>query len=60
MDKRTLIINMGALAELAKAFSIPVILSTVNVHAGANKNTISQIREHLRELPSYDRISINA
>lgn len=60
MDKRTLIINMGALAELAKAFSIPVILSTVNVRTGANKNTIPQIREHLGDLLSYERTSINA
>ncbi len=60
MDKRDLIMNMGVLAELAKAFKLPVILSTVNVRTGANKDTIPQIREHLGDIPSYDRTSINA
>lgn len=60
MDKRDLIMNMGVLAELAKAFKLPVILSTVNVRTGANKDTIPQIREHLGNIPSYDRTSINA
>ncbi len=60
MDKRDLIMNMGVLAELAKAFSLPVILSTVNVRTGVNKDTIPQIREHLGDIPSYDRTSINA
>lgn len=60
MDKRMLILNMGVLAELAKAFKLPVILSTVNVRTGANKDTIPQIREHLEGVISYDRTTINA
>jgi len=60
MDKRDLIMNMGVLAELAKAFSLPVILSTVNVRTGANKDTIPQIKDKLGDIISYDRTSINA
>ncbi len=60
MDKRMLIMNMGVLVELAKAYKLPVILSTVNVRTGANKDTIPQIRQHLGDIPSYDRTSINA
>lgn len=60
MDKRMLIMNMGVLAELAKAYKLPVILSTVNVRTGANKDTIPQIRQHLGDIASYDRTSINA
>ena len=60
MDKRMLIMNMGVLAELAKAYNVPVILSTVNVRTGANKDTIPQIREKLGGITSYDRTSINA
>lgn len=60
MDKRMLIMNMEALASLAKAYKLPVILSTVNVQTGVNKDTIPQIRKHLEGITSYDRTSINA
>jgi Amidases related to nicotinamidase len=60
MDKRMLIMNMGVLAELAKAYKLPVILSTVNVRTGVNKDTIPPIRERLGDVYSYDRTSINA
>lgn len=60
MDKRDLIMNMGVLAELAKAYKLPVILSTVNVRTGVNKDTIPQIKGRLGDIPSYDRTSINA
>lgn len=60
MDKRDLIMNMGVLAELATAYKLPVILSTVNVRTGANKDTIPQIHEKLGDIKSYDRTSINA
>ncbi|WP_029906203.1 hydrolase [Prevotella sp. 10(H)] len=60
MDKRDLIMNMGVLAELAQAFNLPVILSTVNVRTGANKDTIPQIKDKLGDIVSYDRTTINA
>ena len=60
MDKNMLITNMGILTDLAKAFKLPIILSTVNVRTGVNKETIPEIRSHLEGITSYDRTSINA
>lgn len=60
MDKRDLIMNMGTLAELAIAYKLPVILSTVNVATGVNKDTIPQLKSKLGNITSYDRTSINA
>lgn len=60
MDKNMLIHNMGMLADLAQAFNLPTILSTVNVRTGVNKDTIPEIRTHIGDIPSYDRTSINA
>ncbi|AMV61935.1 Hydrolase, isochorismatase family [Pediococcus damnosus] len=41
-------------------FKVPVILSTVNVKNGRNKDTIAPIKNLLPDLPSYDRTTINA
>lgn len=60
MDKRELITNMGVLAELAKAYDLPVILSTVNVRTGMNHDTVPAIHQKFGDIPSYDRTSINA
>ncbi len=60
MDKKMLIVNMGLLADLAKVFKLPVILSTVNVNTGVNRETIPEIRSHLQGITSYDRTTINA
>ncbi|MDU1904000.1 MAG: hydrolase [Dysgonomonas sp.] len=60
MDKLSLITNMGFLADLAKSFKVPVILSTVNVRTGVNKDTIPEIHKHLEGITSYDRTTINA
>src|ERR1700728_3254781 len=60
MDRKQLIANITATAQIAKAYNLPVILSTVNVKTGVNKDTIPQIREVVGNIPSYDRTSINA
>ena len=60
MDRKQLIANITATVMAAKTYNLPVILSTVNVKSGANKDTIPQIRELLGGIPSYDRSSINA
>ncbi len=60
MDRQQLIANIAVTVQAAKAYNLPVILSTVNVKTGANKDTIPQIREILGDIPSYDRTSINA
>jgi nicotinamidase-related amidase len=60
MDRKQLIANIVATAQIAKAYNLPIVLSTVNVKTGVNKDTIPQIREVLGSIPSYDRTSINA
>lgn len=60
MDKRELIMNMGVLADLAKAYDLPIILSTVNVKTGMNHDTLPVIRQKFGNIPSYDRTTINA
>jgi len=46
--------------ELAQAYGVPVIHSTVNVATGRNKSTIPQLARLLGDVPVYDRTSINA
>ena len=60
MDRKQLIANIVATAQIAKTYNLPVILSTVNVKTGANKDTIPQIKNILGNVNSYDRTSINA
>ncbi len=60
MPRHLLISNMVAVAGLTKAFGMPIVLSTVNVKTGINKETITPLLEVLQGLPSYDRTSINA
>jgi nicotinamidase-related amidase len=60
MDRSQLVKNIVITAELAKLFKIPVILSTVNVKTGNNKETIPSLKSALGNIPSYDRTSINA
>jgi nicotinamidase-related amidase len=60
MDKYTLVQNVVALAKLAKVFKIPVVVSTVNVKTGVNGPTIPQLAHEVKDLPSYDRTTINA
>jgi len=60
MDRKQLIANIIATAQIAKTYGLPVILSTVNVKTGVNKDTIPGLKEVLKDMPSYDRTSINA
>lgn len=55
-----LVNNVVALAKTAKAFGLPIILSTVNVNNGVNPDTIPQLKEVLYDVKSYDRTQINA
>ncbi|MBC7910378.1 MAG: isochorismatase family protein, partial [Pyrinomonadaceae bacterium] len=52
--------NIVNTAKIAMAYKLPIVLSTVNVQSGLNKETITQLREVLKGVPSYDRTSINA
>ncbi len=60
MDRNQMIQNVVALVRMAKLFKIPIVHSTVNVKTGRNQPPIPQIRQVTKDLPSYDRTSINA
>ena len=60
MSRYQLVKNIQLVAEIAMAFKIPVILTTVNVKTGANKDTITSLVEIFKGVPSYDRTAINA
>ncbi|MDF2515743.1 MAG: hydrolase [Sphingobacterium sp.] len=60
MDRNDLVRNITALSEMAKGFNIPIVLSTVNVATGRNKETIKALKTVLKDETSYDRTSINA
>ena len=60
MPKKQLIANILTVANLIRSFHIPIILSTVNIKTGANKDTIPSLADALIGIPSYDRTTINA
>lgn len=60
MNRAQLVKNITLVAKIAKAYELPIILSTVNVKTGINKETIPALKEVLGNIPSYDRTSINA
>jgi nicotinamidase-related amidase len=55
-----LIRNIVIVARTARAYGLPVILSTVNVATTRNQETIPPLKQALAGVPSYDRTSINA
>lgn len=60
MDRQLLLNNIAGTASAAKLFKVPIVLSTVNVKTGFNKETVPQLKKHLDGVPSYDRTSINS
>jgi nicotinamidase-related amidase len=60
MERRELIANVVAVANAAKLYGLPVVLSTVNVATGLNTPTIRQLTDVLGEVEPVDRTSINA
>jgi len=60
MDKSTLVANIVNVVKIANIYKLPIVLSTVNVATGRNKDTIAPIKELMKDVPSYDRTSINA
>ena len=60
MDRQILINNIGSVAKMAKVYNLPIVLSTVNVQTGFNKETIPQLKRELEGVPSYDRTTINS
>ena len=53
-------LNICSLARAAKAFDIPVILSTVGVDMKVNGPTIESLRKELLDFVEIDRSSMNA
>ena len=60
MDHHQLINNITVTARLAKLYKVPIVLSTVNVQSGRNKDTIPQLKAILGDQQAIDRTSINA
>ena len=60
MDRNEMVKNVVALIKMAKLYKMPIVHSTVNVKTGLNSPPIPQVRQVTKDLPSYDRTSINA
>jgi nicotinamidase-related amidase len=60
MDRQLLADNIVRVAKIGKAFSLPIVLSTVNVKANSLKPTIPPLKEVLSDLKEIDRTQINA
>ncbi len=58
--RKPMVENMVTVAKLAMSFKLPVVLSTVNVKTGINKETISMLTDVLKGITSYDRTTLNA
>jgi len=60
MNKRHLVANVLAVAQTAKLYGVPTVLSTVNVTTGHNQPMIRPITDLLPGVDILDRTSINA
>ena len=60
MDRQLLVNNISGTTRAAQVFNVPIVLSTVNVKTGNNKETVPQLRKYLEGVASYDRTSIKA
>jgi nicotinamidase-related amidase len=59
VDHDLLVRNMVSVARLARAYGLPVVLSTVNV-ANGQPPTIPELKEVLSDLVEIDRTQINS
>jgi nicotinamidase-related amidase len=60
IDRDLLKRNIVTVARLAKAYGLPIVLSTVNVAANGLPPTIPELKEVLSDLVEIDRTQINA
>lgn len=60
MERQRLVSNIARAVKAAVLYGVPIVHSTVNVLTGINKPAIRAVRELLKEVPTYDRTSINA
>jgi nicotinamidase-related amidase len=52
--------NIKLVAKTAKAFNVPIVLSTVNVASSRNEDTAEGLKKLLDNVPSIDRTSMNS
>jgi nicotinamidase-related amidase len=60
MGHEELVKNVVTVVKAARAYGLPIVLSTVNVKTGVNQPTIQPVAEAIGDAPSIDRTSINA
>jgi len=60
MDQELLTRNIVSTVKLARAFTLPIVHSTVNVASGRSASTIQPLAELLDGFPRIDRTTINA
>lgn len=60
MPQPQLVRNVSETIELAEAFEVPIVLSTVNVATGRNRDTVAALKKLMPDQPTIDRTSINA
>jgi nicotinamidase-related amidase len=60
IDRELLTKNIVSVARIAKAYGLPIVLSTVNVAANGLPPTIPELREVLSDSVEIDRTQINS
>jgi len=60
MDRRLLVDNIVRVARTAKAYGLPIIVSTTGVKSVGNKPTIPELRAVLGDIEPIDRTTLNA
>src|SRR5207247_9166974 len=60
MDHEVLVNHIVKVAKTAIAYSLPIVLSAVNVQTGVNKPTVQPLLDALPHLQSYDRTKLPA
>jgi nicotinamidase-related amidase len=59
-DTSQMVESVVRLAQVGAAFSLPIVLSTVNVSNGTNGPTIEPLRQMVGDVKAFDRTTINA
>lgn len=53
-------LNVKAVCKLARAYDVPVVLSTVGVDLGVNQGTSPELRDELPDVEEIDRTGVNS
>jgi len=60
MDRRLLVDNIVRVARTAKAYGLPIVVSTTGVKSVGNQPTIPELRQVLGDITAVDRTTLNA